>query len=67
MLKPLDPRNMTSFGSLGEFKHTSRSRGNLEEEMVLRIDVEAGVEGIIEEIIGQVQDFIDIPASDIRT
>lgn len=56
LLKPLDPRTMTSFGSL-----TLRPKGgSLEEEMALKIDYKASVEDIIEEIIEGVRDFVDI-------
>lgn len=61
VLKPLDPKTMTSFGSFGAFGGETRPRGgSLEEEMVLRIDVEAGVEAIIEEIIESARGFIGI-------
>ncbi|KAF4835843.1 hypothetical protein CGCTS75_v002308 [Colletotrichum tropicale] len=51
LLKPLDPRVMTSFGSIASIPCPKVSRGYLGEETLLRVDIEAKVEDIIEEIV----------------
>ncbi|KAK2054950.1 hypothetical protein LY76DRAFT_521468 [Colletotrichum caudatum] len=66
VLKPLDPRTMTSFaslGSLGAFGTGSGGGGgdgggSLEEEIVLRVNVDADVEHLIEEIVDGVRDIM---------
>ncbi|KAH6652000.1 hypothetical protein BKA67DRAFT_660772 [Truncatella angustata] len=59
VLKPLDPRTMSSFGSFGAFGATqNRKGGSLNEEMLLRVDLDANVEGMIEEIIDGVKDMM---------
>lgn len=60
ILRPLDPRTMTSFGSLGSFGDARKSAASrtLNEEIVLRVDVEAKVEDLIEEIVQGVRDII---------
>ncbi|KAK2024755.1 hypothetical protein LX32DRAFT_643346 [Colletotrichum zoysiae] len=63
VLKPLDPRTMTSFASLGPFvaSGTGSGRGgggSLEEEMVLRVNVDADVEHLIEEIVDGVREIM---------
>ncbi|WYZ44883.1 hypothetical protein EsH8_VIII_000199 [Colletotrichum jinshuiense] len=56
VLKPLDPRTMTSFASLGSFGAAKAAGATLEEEFVLRVNVEAKVEHIIEEIVEGVRE-----------
>ncbi|KAK3395109.1 hypothetical protein B0H63DRAFT_499278 [Podospora didyma] len=60
ILKPLDPRTMTSFpvsfGAAAAKK--MRGWGNLDEEMNLRIDVDADVEGKMAEIVEGVRNVI---------
>ncbi|KAK2048035.1 hypothetical protein LZ31DRAFT_628726 [Colletotrichum somersetense] len=63
VLKPLDPRTMTSFASLGFFgaSGTGSGRGgggSLEEEMVLRVNVDADVEHLIEEVVDGVREIM---------
>ncbi|KAH8669016.1 hypothetical protein BX600DRAFT_266347 [Xylariales sp. PMI_506] len=62
ILRPLDPRTMTSFpaSSPGGFTKMARGWGNLDEEMKLRIDTEADVAGVTDEIIEGVRDVIGI-------
>jgi hypothetical protein len=61
VLKPLDPRTMTSFPSLGTFGAAPGAAGStLDEEIVLRVDVEARVEDIIEEVVDGVRDIMAI-------
>ena len=60
VLKPLDPRTMTSFASLGSFGAVQKAAGaTLDEEIVLRVDVEAKVEDLIEEIVGGVREIMN--------
>lgn len=59
VLKPLDPRTMMSFDSFGSFGAAQkRSGASLDEEIVLRVNVDAKVEEIIEEIIDGVRDIM---------
>ncbi|KAK5112842.1 hypothetical protein LTR85_011069 [Meristemomyces frigidus] len=60
VLKPLDPRTMTSFGRMSTF-HTARHavRPACNEEVVLTVNVEAKVEEITEEIVQGVRDIMD--------
>ncbi|EFQ34657.1 hypothetical protein CGRA01v4_14100 [Colletotrichum graminicola] len=60
VLKPLDSRTMTSFASLGSFGacKTGGGGGSLEEEMVLRVNVDANVEHLIDEIVDGVRDLM---------
>ncbi|KAK1977658.1 hypothetical protein LZ30DRAFT_731162 [Colletotrichum cereale] len=62
VLKPLDPRTMTSFSSLGSFLASRVGGGgvSLEEETVLRVNVHANVEHLAEEIVDGVRDIIGI-------
>lgn len=59
VLKPLDPRTMTSFpssGSLGAARKVSGA--TLNEEIVLSVNVEARVEDLIEEVVNGVRDIM---------
>ncbi|KAF2469608.1 uncharacterized protein BDR25DRAFT_304341 [Lindgomyces ingoldianus] len=74
VLKPLDPatiRGFTSFDALRaaagggdgdrlgkKLKYGKGKEGNLEEEMVLKVDINGGVEEIIEEIVDGVRDVM---------
>ncbi|KAL8826508.1 MAG: hypothetical protein Q9191_003761 [Dirinaria sp. TL-2023a] len=59
ILKPLDPRTMTSFASLASFGTAHKSvPANSNEETVLRVNVEANVEDLIEEIVDGVQQIM---------
>jgi len=59
ILKPLDPRTMTSFVSLGSFSTSSKaSPASLDEEILLRIDVEASMEERIGEIVNGVREIM---------
>ncbi|KAI0133482.1 hypothetical protein BJ170DRAFT_678430 [Xylariales sp. AK1849] len=62
VLKPLDPRTMTSFGSLGSIGNASKPEEGRseEEEIILRLDVEADVEGIIEEVVDGARTIMDV-------
>ncbi|KAK6083172.1 hypothetical protein SCUP234_04000 [Seiridium cupressi] len=51
VLKPLDPKTMTSFGSFGGPKKVGPS--NADEEIILRIDTQANVEAIADEIVAE--------------
>lgn len=61
VLKPLDPRTMTSFASLQFSDHAQMTTptGNLDDEIVLDVDTELKVEDIIEEVVRGVQDIMD--------
>ncbi|KAK2000326.1 hypothetical protein LX36DRAFT_654591 [Colletotrichum falcatum] len=61
VLKPLDPRAMTSFASLGFFGGSSKIGGGgslLDEDMVLRVNVGADVEHLIDEIVDGVRNIM---------
>ncbi|KAE9368990.1 hypothetical protein N431DRAFT_382822 [Stipitochalara longipes BDJ] len=62
ILRPLDPRTMTSFptASFGTFATKTRGWGNLDEEMKLRIDTDADIAGKTAEIIEGVREVIGI-------
>jgi len=62
VLRPLDPRTMTSFSmaSFGTFATKARGWGNLDEEMKLRIDTDADIAGKTAEIIEGVREVIGI-------
>ncbi|KAL3421391.1 hypothetical protein PVAG01_07836 [Phlyctema vagabunda] len=61
ILKPLDPRTMTSFASLGRFGAVNTpARKNWEGEIVLKVDVEAKVEDLIEAITGGVREIMNV-------
>lgn len=60
ILKPLDPKTMSSFASLGSFGAAQRAASaTLGEEIVLRVDVEANIEDIIEDIVDGVRDIMN--------
>ncbi|KAF8849970.1 hypothetical protein BDZ45DRAFT_718023 [Acephala macrosclerotiorum] len=62
VLKVLDPRTMTSFGSLGTLGAFARQKAtgpSLEEEIVLRVNIEANVEIMIEDIVDGVREIMD--------
>ncbi|KAK2728200.1 hypothetical protein CKAH01_11194 [Colletotrichum kahawae] len=59
ILKPLDPREMTSFGSFGSIPYPTAARGCLGEETVLRVNIEVKVEDIIEEIVDGVHGIME--------
>ncbi|KAL9618290.1 MAG: hypothetical protein Q9160_007001 [Pyrenula sp. 1 TL-2023] len=60
VLRPLDPRTMTSFAALGSLGAARRAvtGATLEEEIVLRVDVQAKVEDLIEEVVDGVRDIM---------
>ncbi|KAK9780958.1 hypothetical protein SCAR479_02144 [Seiridium cardinale] len=58
VLKPLDPRTMTSFGSFGGPKNVGPS--NTDEEIILRIDTQANVETIAEEIVAEARSVMGL-------
>lgn len=58
MLRSLDPRTMTSFGSLASSGVPKPSR-DWTEKIVLKVDANAMVEDLAEEIIGTVRDIIN--------
>ncbi|RYO77115.1 hypothetical protein DL764_010241 [Monosporascus ibericus] len=61
VLKPLDPKTMTSFGSLGSFGTTHKAAGaTLDEEIVLRVNVDAKVEDLIEDIVNGARETITV-------
>lgn len=61
VLKPLNPRTMTSFASLQFSDHaqTTTPVGSLDGEIVLDVDTELKVEDIIEEVVRGVQDIME--------
>ena len=60
VLRPLDPRTMTSFGSLGSFGAARKSAPrSWEEEVVLSVNVEATVEDLAEEVIEGARDIMN--------
>lgn len=60
VLKPLDPKTMTSFASLGSFGTAQKAVGaTLEEEIVLRVNVEAKVEDLTEDIVDGVREIMN--------
>lgn len=62
VLKPLDPRTMTSFASLRSFDDAQKTtRGvSLDDEIVLDVDTELKVEDLIEEVVKGVRDILKI-------
>ena len=61
VLRPLDPRTMTSFPtSFANFGMKARGWGNLHSEMKLRIDTDADVEAKTAEIIDGVKSVMDV-------
>ncbi|RFU25217.1 hypothetical protein B7463_g11118, partial [Scytalidium lignicola] len=60
VLKPLDPRSMTSFASLDSFGAGQKAaNAALDEEIVLRVNVEASVEDLIEDIVDGVREIMN--------
>ena len=60
VLKPLDPKTMTSFASLGSFSTPQMAAGaTLDEEIVLRVNVEAKIESLIEDIVDGVREIMN--------
>jgi hypothetical protein len=57
VLKPLDPKTMTSFGSFGTARKPAGA--TLGEEIVLRVNVEAKVEALIEDIVDGVREIMN--------
>ncbi|KAH9225303.1 hypothetical protein K456DRAFT_59559 [Colletotrichum gloeosporioides 23] len=57
ILKPLDPRVMTSFGSVPRPK---AARGYLGEETVLRVDIEGKVEDITQEVVENARKIMEV-------
>jgi len=59
ILKPLDPRTMTSFGSVGSFGGPTTAVGKtLGEEIVLNVNVEGKVEEITEEVVNGAREIM---------
>ncbi|TVY86051.1 hypothetical protein LAWI1_G008940, partial [Lachnellula willkommii] len=59
VLKPLDPRTMTSFAALGDLGAREKAGGaSLGEEILLRVDGEGSVEGIIEDVVEGVREIM---------
>jgi hypothetical protein len=60
VLKPLDPKTMSSFASLGSFGAAQKAASaTLDEEIVLRVNVEANVEDLIEDIVDGVREIMN--------
>ncbi|CZR52694.1 uncharacterized protein PAC_02571 [Phialocephala subalpina] len=60
VLKPLDPRTMTSFASLGSFGAAQKAAGpTLDEEIVLKVNVQGNVEDVIEDVVDGVQEIMN--------
>ena len=63
-LRPLDPRTMTGFGpssfAAATFPPAAEDRGALCPDDVVRVDVDADVEGIIEEVVQGVRDALAV-------
>ncbi|RYP31505.1 hypothetical protein DL767_005728 [Monosporascus sp. MG133] len=60
VLKPLDPKTMTSFASLGSFGTTQKATGaTLDEEIVLRVNADAKVEDLIKDIVDGVREIMN--------
>ncbi|TVY38042.1 hypothetical protein LSUB1_G005274 [Lachnellula subtilissima] len=59
VLKPLDPRTMTSFAALGSFGAPRTAVGaSLDEQIVLRVNVEGNIEEITEDIVEGVREIM---------
>ena len=56
VLKPLDPKTMTSFGSFAGMGERTRT---LDEEIVVRIDGNGNVEDTIEDIVSGLREILD--------
>ncbi|MCJ1321617.1 hypothetical protein MMC15_006962 [Xylographa vitiligo] len=61
VLKPFDPRMLTDFAPLGSFGTTARKTAGapLNEEIVLRVNIEAKVEDLIEDIVDGVREIMN--------
>ncbi|RYP64167.1 hypothetical protein DL771_008903 [Monosporascus sp. 5C6A] len=60
VLKPLDPKTMTSFALQGSFDTAQKSAGaTLDEEIVLRVNVDAKVGDLIDDIVDGVREIIN--------
>jgi len=57
VLKPLDPKTMTSFGSFAGMGKRTRT---LDEEIVVRLDGNGNVEDTIEDIVSGVKEILDV-------
>jgi len=57
VLKPLDPRTMTSLGSFGVVQKPAAK--TLDEEIVLKVDSGGNVEDIIEDIVSGVNEIMN--------
>jgi hypothetical protein len=57
VLKPLDPRTMTSFGSFGVLQKPAAK--TLDEEIVLKVNSGGNVEDIIEDIVSGVNQIMN--------
>ena len=58
ILRPLDPSTMTSFGSLASFGVQKQPR-NWTEEILVKVDVNARVDDLAEEVVEKVRDIMD--------
>ncbi|KAK7949648.1 hypothetical protein PG996_000234 [Apiospora saccharicola] len=65
VLKPLDPRTMTSFGSFDQISTAAASKSvrgpSLDEEIVLRVNVEGRVEEVIREVVEGAREIMAVP------
>ena len=60
VLKPLDPKTLTGFASLGSFSTAQKAIGaTVDEEIVLRVNAEAKVEDLIDEIVDGVREIMN--------
>ncbi|KAL1872676.1 hypothetical protein Daus18300_004222 [Diaporthe australafricana] len=61
VLKPLDPRTMTSFGSRGSFGNAQKidTGTTLDDEIVLTVNIEANVEDLTDDIVNGVRDLMN--------
>lgn len=60
VLKPLDPRTMTSFAAMGSFGAAKKVQvPTLDEEIVLKVNGKGNVEDIIEDIVDGVRDIMN--------
>lgn len=61
VLKPLDPRTMTSFGALGSFGSAQKidTGTTLDDEIVLTVNIDANVGDLTDDIVNGVRDLMD--------
>jgi hypothetical protein len=64
VMKPLDPETMTSFASFGFGTAQKAAGATLDEEIVLRVNVEANVEDLIEDIVAGVREIMNTQTGD---